>query len=52
MALRWTAAGMMEADGAPPAESLEPRPRSKLRSPVHQLKHTTTNALEENPEAA
>jgi len=42
--LRWTAAGMMEA-----AKGFR---RLKAALAAHQLKHTTTNTLEESLEAA
>src|SRR5438128_6136928 len=53
MALRWTAAGMMEAiKGFRRLKAYKHLPALKAALAAHQLKHTTTNTLEESLEAA
>src|SRR5438132_14357434 len=51
--LRWTAAGMMEAaKGFRRLKAYKHLPALKAALAAHQLKHTTTNTLEESLEAA
>jgi len=53
MVLRWTAAGMMEAaKGFRRLKAYKHLPALKAALAAHQLKHTTTNTLEESLEAA
>jgi putative transposase len=53
MALRWTAAGMMEAaKGFRRLKAYKHLPALKAALAAHQLEHTTTNTLEESLEAA
>jgi putative transposase len=53
MALRWTAAGMMEAvKGFRRLKARKQLPILKAAMAAHQVKHTTEQKLEENPQAA
>ena len=53
MVLRWTAAGVMEAaKGFRRLKAYKHLPALKAALAAHQLKHTTTNTLEESLEAA
>ena len=53
MALRWTAAGMMEAvKGFRRLKARKQLPILKAALAAHQVKHTTKQKLEENPQAA
>jgi putative transposase len=53
MALRWTAAGMMEAvKGFRRLKARKQLPILKAALAAHQVKHTTEQKLEENPQAA
>jgi hypothetical protein len=53
MALRWTAAGMMEAaKGFRRLKAYKPLPALRAALIAHQAKFTTRNKLEENLQAA
>ena len=53
MALRWTAAGMMEtAKGCRRLKAYKQWPALKAALIAHQAKHAIRNSLEENREAA
>lgn len=53
MALRWTAAGMMEAaKGFRRLKAFKQLPALKAALTAHQVKHTIRNNLEKNRQAA